>query len=58
MWCRDQVLKETFSDLYSIACVKDAFVANYLELSSVFHQWNISFIKVALDRDWTFCLVF
>jgi hypothetical protein len=34
MWCADQVLKETFPNLYSIAHVKDASVADYLELST------------------------
>lgn len=34
LWCGDQTLKEAFSYLYSIACVKDASVAIHLELSN------------------------
>lgn len=43
-WCANQVLKDIFLNFYSIACVKDAFMAYYLELPSHFHQWNVSFI--------------
>ena len=32
--CGEMALKEDFSELYSIACVKDAFVAIHLDLSS------------------------
>jgi hypothetical protein len=39
LWCGDKALKEAFSNLYSIACVKDAS-----------HQWNVIFIRAA--RDW------
>jgi hypothetical protein len=34
LWCRDRTLKEAFSVWYSIACVKDASLADYLELST------------------------
>lgn len=41
VWCGEM-------DLYNIACVKDASVADYLQfildLSSGFFQWNVSFI--------------
>jgi hypothetical protein len=40
-------LKGIFLDLYSIACVKDASMADYLELSGDSHQQNVSFIKEA-----------
>jgi hypothetical protein len=36
-WYGDWVLKDIFPDLYSIACVKDASVLDYLELSNDFH---------------------
>jgi hypothetical protein len=34
VWCREKALKEAFTDLYSIVCLKDASVAIHLELSS------------------------
>ena len=46
-WCGDQVLKEAFSDLSNIAHVNDAFVVNYLEISSNSHQWNIISTRAA-----------
>jgi hypothetical protein len=42
-------LKEAFPDLYSIACVKDASVAVYLDLSTGSLQWNVSLIRAAHD---------
>jgi hypothetical protein len=36
-WYGDQDLKDIFLDLYSIACVKDASMAGYLELSNDSH---------------------
>lgn len=33
-WCGDQALKEAFPNLYSIARIKDAFVADHLQVSS------------------------
>jgi hypothetical protein len=41
MWCGDKAFKEAFPDLYSIACVKDAFVAIHLELLSGSYQRNV-----------------
>jgi hypothetical protein len=37
MRCGDQALKEVFSNLYSITCIKDDSVVDYLELSSYSH---------------------
>jgi hypothetical protein len=34
MWCGDKALKESFPDLYGIACATNAFVAAHLELSN------------------------
>jgi hypothetical protein len=48
-WCGDKALKEAFSDLYGIACTKDAFVAAHLELYSGFNMWNISFVRTSHD---------
>jgi hypothetical protein len=48
-WCGVQALKEAFSDLYSIASVKDASIVDHLELYSGSHQWNVSFFRVTHD---------
>jgi hypothetical protein len=47
--CGDHALNNFFSVFYSIARAKDASIADYLELSSGSHQWNISFISAAHD---------
>ena len=36
VWCGEKAFKEAFLILYSIACVKDAFFAVHMELSSGF----------------------
>jgi hypothetical protein len=38
-----------FVEYCTIAHVKEAPVANYLELSSGLHQWTISFIRASHD---------
>jgi hypothetical protein len=48
VWCEDQSLKVAFLELFSIACFKDAFVSDHLEISTDSHQWNVSFIR---DRE-------
>jgi hypothetical protein len=50
-WCGDQTLKEAFLDLYNIVRVKDAFMANHLELSSDSNKWNVSFIRAVHDSE-------
>lgn len=45
VWCREKALKEAFPNLYSIACMKDTYVAIQFELSSGSLQWNASFIR-------------
>jgi hypothetical protein len=52
----DHVVKDIFLDLYSIACVKDASIPDYLELSSDSHKWNVSFIRDAYD--WEVKIIF
>jgi hypothetical protein len=49
VWCREMALREAFSELYSIACVKEALVAVNLDLSSGSHKWDVSFIRAAHD---------
>jgi hypothetical protein len=36
LWCGNKALKETFSDLFTIACAKYASIVAHLELSSGF----------------------
>jgi hypothetical protein len=52
LWCGDKALKEAFPNLFSIACMNDTYVAVHLELSSSFHQWNVSLVKAAHDWEW------
>jgi hypothetical protein len=53
----DKALK-AFLDLYSIACVKDVFVAVHLELSSGSQKWNTNFIRVTMIGRWMYLLHF
>jgi hypothetical protein len=47
----------TFSDLYGIACAKDASIAAYLELSGGSNKWNVSFARPAQLGGGCLCLV-
>jgi hypothetical protein len=49
LWCRDTVLKEAFPVLFGIACAKDAFVADNLELLGGSNQWSVSYSREAHD---------
>lgn len=49
LWCGDLVLKEAFLGLFCIACAKDTFVANHLEIPKSFIQWNMSFARAAYN---------
>jgi hypothetical protein len=49
LWCGDTTLKEAFPALFGIARLKDAVVANNLELLGDSLQWNVSFIREAHD---------
>jgi hypothetical protein len=49
LWCGDTVLKEVFSDLFGIARVKDASVADNMEILGGSIQWNVSFVREAHD---------
>jgi hypothetical protein len=49
LWCRDTTLKEAFPALFGIARLKDAVVADNLELLGDSLQWNVSFIREAHD---------
>jgi len=49
LWCRDQPLKESFSELFSIPCCKEAWVADNMQFSNGGIQWNVSFIRSVID---------
>jgi hypothetical protein len=49
LWCGDTVLKEVFPDLFGIARVKDASVADNMEILGGSIQWNVSFVREAHD---------
>jgi hypothetical protein len=55
LWCEDQPLKESFLDLFCIACCKEAWVADHLLFSNGNIQWNLSFIRPM--QDWEVELV-
>jgi hypothetical protein len=46
-WCMDVALKATFPVLYGIARVKDASIADHLELFGGSNRWNVSFARAA-----------
>jgi len=48
--CGDSVLKEVFPDLFGIALVKDALVADNMEILGENIQWNVSFVRE--KHDW------
>jgi hypothetical protein len=49
LWCGETTLKEAFPALFGIARLKDAIVADNLELLGDSLQWNVSFIREAHD---------
>jgi hypothetical protein len=49
LWCGDSVLKVAFPVLFGIACVKNAFVANNMEVLGGLNQWNVNFTREAHD---------
>jgi hypothetical protein len=51
IWCGDQTLKEAFLDMFNSACVKDALVADHLELSNDSYRWNVRLIRTSHNWD-------
>jgi hypothetical protein len=49
LWCGDTVLNEVFPNLFGIARVKDASVADNKEVLGNSTRWNVSFIREAGD---------
>uniref|UniRef100_A0A2N9ED53 Reverse transcriptase domain-containing protein n=1 Tax=Fagus sylvatica TaxID=28930 RepID=A0A2N9ED53_FAGSY len=48
-WCGDEPLKNTFSDLFSIARDKDVAIANIMSFESGDFHWDLSFILSVHD---------
>jgi hypothetical protein len=44
LWFGDQPLKESFPELFTIACCKEVWVADNMRFSNGNHQCNESFI--------------
>lgn len=49
LWCRNMVMKEVFPDLFGIARVKDAYVADNKEVLGGSIKWNWSFVRETHD---------
>ena len=49
LWCGDRVLKEVFPILFGITRMKDASVADNMEVLGGSIQWNVSFVREAHD---------
>lgn len=49
MWCGEQPLKAKFQELFSIACLGDAFVVNHPQFYNCSAQWNINLLE---QHDW------
>jgi hypothetical protein len=49
LWSGDTVLKEAFPDLFGIARVKNASVADNMEILGCSSQWNVSFVRKTHD---------
>ena len=49
LWCGDTVLKVAFPVLFGIACLKDASVADNMEVMGGSNQWSVSFSTEAHD---------
>jgi hypothetical protein len=49
LWCEDMALKEAFPGLFGIACAKDAFVADHMDIPGGSIQWNMSLVRAAHD---------
>jgi hypothetical protein len=49
LWCGDVVMNEVFPDLFGIARMKNASVADNMEVLDGSTQWNVSFVREAHD---------
>ena len=49
VWCTDGSLKDAYPELYRIACIKDALVADYIHFRGDFVHWEVNFTRLAQD---------
>jgi hypothetical protein len=49
LWCGDVVLNEVFLDLFGIARVKNASIADNMEVLGGSTPWNVNFVREAHD---------
>jgi hypothetical protein len=54
VWCGEQPLKGAFPELFSIACLRDASVADHLQFSNGSPQWNVNFVRATHDWELEF----
>jgi hypothetical protein len=55
LWHEDQPLKESFLELFTIVCCKEAWVAYSMQFFNGNIQWNLSFIRSV--QEWQVDLV-
>jgi len=49
MWCEEATLEFLFLKLYSIAWDKEALVSDYMDSSSTYVHWNLTFLRAVQD---------
>ncbi len=49
VWCGDERLKNSFPELYRIACEKDAYVADHIHIRDESVHWEVNFTRLAHD---------
>uniref|UniRef100_A0A2N9E7V6 Reverse transcriptase domain-containing protein n=1 Tax=Fagus sylvatica TaxID=28930 RepID=A0A2N9E7V6_FAGSY len=49
VWCAEEPLKMAYPELYRIACVKDAPVADFVQVRGNAVHWEVTFTRLAQD---------
>ena len=49
VWCAEEPLKRVYPELYRIACVKDAPVADFVQVRGNAVHWEVTFTRLAQD---------
>jgi hypothetical protein len=49
VWCTNEPLKLAYPELYRIACVKDALVADFVQVRGHVMHWEVTFTRLAQD---------
>jgi hypothetical protein len=49
VWCAEEPLKMAYPELYRIACVKDAPVADFVQVRDNAVHWEVTFTRLAQD---------